>query len=503
MRTSGILLHVSSLSSPYGIGTFGKEAFDLIDFLKLGGQTYWQILPIGPTSYGDSPYQSFSAYALNPYFIDLRLLTEAGLLKKEEYATLDFGKDETTVDYAAVYRNRFPVLRRAAARFFAAPPADYAVFCKAQADWLPDYALFMALKDAHDGAAFTTWEASLRRREPAALEAARAQYAADVDFYTMLQYLAYRQWERVKAYAGQNGVKIIGDMPIYVAADSADVWACPHLFRLDADGAPVEVAGCPPDAFSKDGQLWGNPLYDWKAMEKDGYDWWCRRIQAACTLFDVVRIDHFRGFEAYYAIPGGATTAQKGRWRKGPGMKLFRRVRERLGDLPIIAEDLGFLTPAVHKLLKATGFPGMKVLQFGFDPEEESAYLPHNYPPNCVVYTGTHDNDTINGWAESTEEDVVQYARDYLRLGTDESLNWCMMKAALASPADTAILTMQDLLGLGSEGRMNTPSTVGGNWQWRVTGDCLNSWLAGLLYENNRIYRRLPPGETAKKATEQ
>ena len=501
MRTSGILLHISSLSSPYGIGTFGKEAFDFADFLKEAGQTYWQILPIGPTSYGDSPYQSFSAYALNPYFIDLRTLTAQGLLTPADYSGCPFGRNEREVDYAALYQYRFPVLRRAFARFCAAPSSDLTAFTQRHRDWLPDFALFMALKDAHGGAPFTDWEEPLRRRDPAALTAARARYADDVAFYIFLQYEAYTQWEAVKHYANRNGIRIIGDMPIYVAADSADVWAHPELFRLDDDRRPTAVAGCPPDAFSKDGQLWGNPLYRWDAMEADGYGWWCDRIRSACTLFDVVRIDHFRGFEAYYAIPAGARTARKGRWCRGPGMKLFRRVREQLGELPIIAEDLGFLTPAVQRLLKATGFPGMKVLQFGFDPEKESAYLPHNYPRNCVVYTGTHDNDTINGWVETTAPAVVQYAREYLRVGGGESFNWCMMKAALASPADTAILTMQDLLGLGSEARMNTPSTVGGNWQWRVTGDCLNSWLAGILRENARIYRRLPPEAVEAETT--
>ncbi len=493
MRTSGILLHISSLSSPYGIGTFGKEAFDFIDFLEKAGQTYWQLLPLGPTSYGDSPYQSFSAFALNPYFIDLRLLEKEGLLKKQEFATVNFGDDPTQVDYAALYHKRYPIWRKAAARFFAAVPTDYDAFCVKNADWLNDYALFMALKDAHDGAAFTEWETPLVRREPAALEKAREQYADDVAFYTMLQYLAFAQWERVKDYANAHGVRLIGDMPIYVAADSADVWANPSLFCLDENSCPTAVAGCPPDAFSEDGQLWGNPLYRWEDMAADGYRWWCQRIAAACRLFDVVRIDHFRGFEAYYTIPAGAVNAKKGKWKKGPGIKLFKKVKEQLGELPIIAEDLGFLTPAVHKLLKATGFPGMKVLQFAFDPEEESDYLPHNFSHNCVVYTGTHDNDTINGWAKQSPADVVAYARAYLQADENDSLNWCMMKAALASPADTAILTMQDLLGLGSEARMNTPSTIGENWQWRVTGDCINSWLAGIVRENTRIWRRLPP----------
>ena len=496
MRQSGILLPVFSLPSPGGIGTFGKEALDFIDFLRKAGQSVWQILPIGPTSYGDSPYQSFSAYALNPYYIDLRRLAAQGWLSPDELPA-ESDEPPAPVDYAELYRTRFPLLRRAAARFFSAPPADYAAFCAAQADWLPDYALFMALKDAHGGAAFTDWEPPLRRREPEALKAAAAAYADDTAFYTMLQYLAFLQWDSVKRYANANGIRILGDMPIYVSADSADVWADPALFCLDADGRPTEVAGCPPDAFSADGQLWGNPLYDWAAMEADGYRWWCRRIEAACTLFDTVRIDHFRGFESYYAIPAGETTARRGRWRKGPGMRLFRAVREALGELPIIAEDLGFLTPAVHRLLRTTGFPGMKVLQFAFDPAEESDYLPHNCLPHSVIYTGTHDNDTILGWEAHADPAAVDYARAYLRVQPGEALNWCMIKAALASPSETAILTMPDLLGLGSEARINTPATLGGNWQWRFGGDCLNDWLAGILRENTRIYCRLPAGREA------
>ncbi len=498
MRQSGILLPIFSLPSPGGIGTFGKEALDFIDFLRKAGQSVWQILPIGPTSYGDSPYQSFSAYALNPYFIDPRRLAAQGWLTQDELPA-ESDAPPAPVDYAALSVDRLPLLRRAAARFFTSPDSGFAAFCAKEADWLADYALFMALKDAHGGAAFTDWEPSLRRREPQALADASAAYAADTAFYLLLQYWAFSQWDEVKRYAAASGVRILGDMPIYVSADSADVWADPALFCLDADGRPTEVAGCPPDAFSDDGQLWGNPLYNWAAMEKDGYAWWQRRIRAACTLFDTVRIDHFRGFEAYYAIPAGETTAKNGRWRKGPGMRLFRAVREALGALPIVAEDLGFLTPAVHRLLRQTGFPGMKVLQFAFDPDEESAYLPHNCLPHSVIYTGTHDNDTILGWEKSADPDTVAYARAYLRAHDGEAFNWCMMKAALASPCETAILTMPDLLGLGSEGRINTPATLGGNWPWRFGGDCLNDWLAGILRENTRLYCRLP--KTTKDKT--
>ncbi len=502
MRSSGILMPVFSLPSPYGIGTLGKEAYMFVDFLRKAGQRYWQILPLNPTNYGDSPYQSFSAFAGNPYFIDLDLLTDAGLLCREEYADTDFGDDPELVDYGKLYRHRLPLLRRAYHRFTDEEMLER--FCREQAFWLEDYALFMAIKDAQGGVSWRQWARPLRHRDPSVLQEVRDRYAEDIRFYQFLQYMFYLQWGRLKDYANQQGIHIIGDMPIYVADDSADVWGNPQLFDLDDNLLPRVVAGCPPDAFSADGQLWGMPVYDWKAMASDDvpYSWWRQRLRHALTVYDMVRIDHFRGFESFYCIPYGAKDAKKGTWRKGPGMKLFRALQQDLGDaLPIIAEDLGFLTPAVRKLLKQSGFPGMKVLQFAFDSREESDYLPHHYSNNCVVYTGTHDNDTIMGWVATADPADVRLARQYLHVDDNEGFNWAMIRAAMASVADIAIFMMSDFMGLGSQGRINTPSTVGGrNWRWRIADGCINDWLAGIIQENTILYGRAPrPIETTCK----
>lgn len=503
MRSSGILMPIFSLASPYGIGTFGREAYEFVDFLKKAGQRYWQLLPLNPTNYGDSPYQSFSAAAGNPYFIDLQLLTQEGLLLPSDYTDIDFGSDPTSVDYGKLYRHRLPVLRRAFARF--QPDAAFASFCAAQAQWLPEYTLFMAIKDAHGGASWREWEPALRRRDPAALADAREAYAADMQFYAFLQYIFYRQWNTLKQYANAQGIRIIGDMPIYVADDSVDVWAHTENFDLTEDLTPRVVAGCPPDAFCEEGQLWGMPVYDWDAMaaEDEPYSWWRWRMRHALTVYDVVRIDHFRGFEAYYCIPYGATTAKEGVWRTGPGMALFRVLQadyaaqsgEDGAAMPIIAEDLGFLTPQVKQLLTDTGFPGMKVMQFAFDSREESNYLPHNYPRNCVVYTGTHDNDTIVGWTTSAAPQDVAHARQYLHVDEAEGFHWAMIRAAMMSVADTAIFMMADFMGLDSTARINVPSTVGDNWRWRITAGCINDWLAGIIRENTVLYGRAPREE--------
>ena len=490
MRTSGILMPIFSLPSPYGIGTLGRHAYHFVDFLEKAGQHYWQVLPLGPTTYGDSPYQSFSSYAGNPYFIDPETLIADGLLTAEEVAAYDFGCDPAAVDYGKLYENRLPMLRLAFKRF--SPDTDYNRFCADNAGWLEDYALFMALKNAHNGSSWAEWDDSLRLRDPAALAAARETYADDIALYHFIQYQFTVQWTALKAYANAHGVHIIGDIPIYVAYDSADVWAEPSQFLLDKRARPELVAGVPPDAFSEDGQLWGNPLYNWPAMKKDGYTWWKRRLQHALTLYDVVRIDHFRGFESFFAIPAEDETAKNGHWIKGPGATLFKELKRAFGELPIIAEDLGFLTPAVYKMLAATGFPGMKVLQFAFDSREENDYLPHNYNRNCVVYTGTHDNDTILGWTQTAAPADVEQARRYLHVDEAEGFNWAMMRAALMSVADTAILMMPDLVGLGSEARINTPSTLGGNWQWRIAENCINDWLAGIVREYTALYGRLP-----------
>lgn len=490
MRASGILMPIFSLPSPYGIGTFGKSAYEFVDFLRKGGQSYWQILPLNPTNYGDSPYQSFSSFAGNPYFIDLQLLIEDGLLAEKEADAVDFGTDETAVDYGKLYKNRLPLLKKAFSRF--TPDTGFKKFCQDNAYWLEDYALFMALKNAHNDVSWEEWEQDIRLREPQAIQNAQTEYAETMEFYRFIQYIFSVQWLKLKQYANKNGIKIIGDIPIYVAYDSADVWASPSQFFLDKNLKPIKVAGCPPDAFSEDGQLWGNPLYRWDVMKKDGYGWWKRRLGFALKLYDVIRIDHFRGFESYYAIPYGETTAKNGSWVKGPNTALFKALNAEFGEMPIIAEDLGFLTPAVLKMLKQSGYPGMKVLQFAFDTREDSDYLPHNYINNCVVYTGTHDNDTVIGWTKTADSTDVETARKYMHVDEAEGFNWAMMRTALSSVADTCILMMPDLMGLGSDARINTPSTIGGNWMWRIRNGCINDWLAGILYENTKLYGRAP-----------
>lgn len=486
MRASGILMPIFSLSSPYGIGTFGKAAYEFVDFLKEAGQTYWQILPLGPTGFGDSPYQSFSSYAGNPYFIDLDTLKYWGYLHSGEYENIDYGTP-LKVDYGKLYNNRLPVLNIAAKRFLENPKSDFSDFCKENDYWLDDYALFMALKN--DGVYLDVMSTPLRKREENAVIDATNKYANEMEIIKAIQYFFFSQWKKLKKYANENGIKIIGDIPIYVSPDSADLWANPKQFLLDADYKPTKVAGCPPDAFSEDGQLWGNPLYNWDKMKEDNYSWWQSRIKHCATLYDVVRIDHFRAFDEYYAIPNGSKTAKNGRWQKGPGMSLIKAINEVEG-IKIIAEDLGHLTDSVEELLKNSGYPGMAVLQFAFDPKSDSKYLPHNIGKNTVVYVGTHDNDTVNGWINSISTAEFNFCTEYLRLNTSEGYNWGMIKAALGTAADTCILQMQDLLSLGSEGRINTPSTEGDNWQWRIGEGCVNSWLAGILKEQTKLYRR-------------
>ena len=499
MRTSGVLMPISSLPSPYGIGTMGKQAKKFVDFLDKAGQKYWQILPICPTSYGDSPYQSFSSFAGNPYFIDLEYLCKDKLLTKKECGSFDWGGSEKYIDYGIMYISRYKLLKKAYARFVKNIPDDYEQFCKTEAEWLDEYALFMALKDANDGVAWFEWDEDLKKRKPEAIEAAKKEYADDIDFYKMLQYLFFKQWRQLKAYANSKNIEIIGDVPIYVAGDSADVWANPKQFYLDEDLNPIEVAGCPPDAFSADGQLWGNPLFRWDVMKKDGYTWWTKRISAMADLYDIIRIDHFRGFDSYYAIPAEDDTAKNGEWKEGPGMDLFKVLEKKLGKLPIIVEDLGFLTPSVIKLLKDSGFPGMKVVQFAFDSREDSDYLPHNYPKNCVVYTGTHDNDTVMGWMKTAPKSAVKFAKEYLNLTKEEGYNWGMMRAAWSSVADMAIVPMQDILGLGSEARINTPSTIGENWKWRATADQIDNSIAKKLRKCMKMYARLNEPEVEEE----
>lgn len=489
MRTSGILMPVFSLPSPYGIGTFGKSAFDFIDFLKAGSQTYWQILPLNPTGFGDSPYQSFSSFAGNPYFIDLDILIKNGLLKAEEVAAVDFGNNYEEVDYEKQYKGRYPLLKLAFSRFKA--DDKYLCFVKENAHWLDDYALFMSIKSAHCGDAWYNWSDDLKVRDSTALEQAKTDYATDIAFHKFLQFEFNRQWTNLKEYANKNGIKIIGDIPIYVSLDSVDVWANTKQFQLDDTYTPKCVAGVPPDAFSADGQLWGNPLYDWHYMKSTDYAWWKGYLGHALKRYDTVRIDHFRAFESYFSISYGDTDAKGGKWIKGPNTDLFDALKQEFGcNLPIIAEDLGIITPAVRKMLDNTGFPGMKVLQFAFDGDNQNAYLPHNLNKNCVIYTGTHDNDTVMGWLSNADNATVKQAKDYLNYNADNGFNWAMIKAAMSSVANICILTMADLMGVGSEGRINTPSTLGNNWQWRIKSECLNPWLANILKENTELYGR-------------
>ncbi|MFR8668405.1 MAG: 4-alpha-glucanotransferase [Anaerobutyricum soehngenii] len=492
MRTAGILMPITSLPSPYGVGTLGQCARDFIQFLHRAGQTYWQILPICPTGYGDSPYQSFSSYAGNPYMIDFDDLKEKGLLQEEEYASLSWGDQPTTVDYGLLYGHKFTVLKTACSRISGALSEQFQKFCKEQKFWLDDYALYMSIKDYHGGQSWKEWPETLQKREKDSLEAIHQELTDEILFWKKVQFLFFYQWDRLKAYAEENNIKIIGDLPIYVSYDSADVWAHPEEFQLDENLCPIEVAGCPPDGFSADGQLWGNPLFNWDYMKETGYQWWVNRIAYQSKIYDVIRIDHFRGFDEYYAIPYGDSTAKNGHWKPGPGMDLFTTIENKLGKLPIIAEDLGFLTDSVKQLLASTGFPGMKVLEFAFDSRDTgSGYLPHCYPNNCIVYTGTHDNDTILGWFETAPEEFQNNAIRYLRLTKEEGYHIGMMRCAWASVADTAIMQMQDFLGLGVEGRMNTPSTLGGNWTWRCLPGDYNDELADWLYEETKIYGRL------------
>ena len=494
MREQGILMPVSSIPSRYGMGTFGRESYEFVDFLKKAGQKLWQILPLGPVGYGASPYQSFSTFAGNPYYIDLEFLIEDGYLTREECDACDFGNHENYIDYEKMYLQRFPLLRKAwerAVKKGLETKKDYVAFLKKSMNWLDDYALYMALKDAFPGKCFIEWERDIRLREPLAMAKYRRELADEIRFYQFQQYLFDKQWRELKLYANKAGVKIVGDIPIYVAFDSADTWAHPELFQLDESGMPTAVAGCPPDAFSSTGQLWGNPLYNWEYHQKTNYAWWMQRIGYCYELYDVVRIDHFRGFDEYYAIPYGDPTAEFGKWEKGPGYDLFRVMKEKLGKKAVIAEDLGFLTPSVIKLVKKTGYPGMKILQFAFDSREESDYLPHNYTPNSVVYTGTHDNDTTLGWLSSMNRRDRGFAKRYLGIRSSKDIQWEFIRAALSSVSDTAIIPMQDYLGLGSEARINTPSTLGDNWKWRMVKGQLDDELAEKIRKMCKMYGRV------------
>ena len=491
-RYAGVLCPVFSLPSPYGIGTFGKSAYAFVDALAGAGQSYWQILPLGQTGYGDSPYQSFSTFAGNPYFIDLELLIEQGLLTKEECEAADLSDREDWIAYEKLYVNRYPLLRTAFARFDASAEKQYAKFRKKNSFWLEDYALFMAIKDFYGGLSFSEWEKGIRFHKKKSVEAFASRLKNEVDFYVFLQYEFDRQWKKLKKYANKAGIRIIGDIPIYVAFDSADTWANPKLFQLDDNMVPLGVAGCPPDAFSETGQLWGNPLYDWNYHKRTGYEWWMKRLAYCFDLYDVVRIDHFRGFESYYSIPYGDPTAEFGHWEKGPGYEFFSCMKKTLGERAVIAEDLGFLTDDVRNMVKKTGFPGMKITEFAFYGYQEGEYLPHKYNRNCVVYTGTHDNETAAGWVKSLSAEDLAFVKEYLGTTSEGSVAEDLVALSMMSVADTAIIPIQDYLGLGNEARINEPSTIGDDWRWRLLPGQFNAECEDAIYALTKRSFRLP-----------
>ena len=493
-RSSGILFHPTSLPGKYGIGTLGKEAYAFIDFLKKSRQKLWQIFPLGPTGYGDSPYQSFSSFAGNPYLIDFDLLIEAHLLSEEDLRDVFFGDNEEYIDYGAIYNQKYPLLRKAYENFKSSDNHEMREnlehFTRENASWLNDYSLYISLKNHFNGLPWNEWAHDIKNREHGAMEHYKNELADDIEYHNFIQFLFFKQWGDVKRYANENGIKIIGDIPIFVAADSSDAWANPEIFLFDEERKPVKVAGVPPDYFSATGQLWGNPLYNWQKLKETNYSWWVERVRANLSTCDIIRIDHFRGFEAYWAVPYGDDTAINGQWEPGPGIDLFNAIKSQLGELPIIAEDLGLMTQGVIDLREATGFPGMKILGFAFDSGEENDYLPHTYTKNCVVYTGTHDNDTLIGWFQKAKEEDRQFARDYLNSRSDDEIHWDAIRGAWSSVASMAISPVQDFLGLGSEARINTPGVAAGNWQWRLRHGVLTDELAERIAKLTRVYSR-------------
>lgn len=495
MRECGILMPIFSLPSPCGIGAFSKEAYEFIDCLAEAGQRYWQILPLGPTGYGDSPYQSFSAFAGNPYFIDPAQLREEGLLTGPEYEAAA-GTVSRYIDYKQLYDTRFLLLRRAYDRWLEQVGEDRAERMAQEelSGEALEYCFYMAVKHAFGGQSWNRWDRDIRLRRPDAVARYRRELAGEIGFCQFQQLKFAEQWRRLKAYAHSRGIRIIGDIPIYVALDSADTWVHPELFQFNEDNRPSAVAGCPPDGFSAAGQLWGNPLYRWDYHRQTGYAWWLKRMEYSLELYDLVRVDHFRGFDSYYSIPYGDETAENGTWEPGPGLGFFHSLRERFGgrELPVIAEDLGFLTESVRKLVRDTGFPGMKVLEFAFDSRETGNYFPYNYETNCVVYTGTHDNDTIRGWYESMSAGDREFSAEYLNNGNTRlsEIHWDFVRAALASVARLAVIPVQDYLGLGSSARINVPSTLGDNWKWRLLPGEFSHELAARCRRMAEIYGR-------------
>lgn len=490
-RSSGILMHVTSIPSPYGIGTFGREAYDFINFLEKAGQGYWQVLPLNPTSYGDSPYQSPSAFAGNPNLIDLDLLREDSLLKLSDYDELDFGQESCRVDYGKIFAHKLDVLRLAFENAKDSFCEQIKEFKKENEYWLEDYALYMAIKYDNNLLPWHKWGEDIKLRKPSALEYYREKLSKEISFWIFTQYIFYKQWEELRAYANDKNIKIIGDIPIYVAEDSVDVWTKSQNFLLDEKKVPTVVAGVPPDDFSDTGQYWGNPLYDWDYLKEHNYDWWVERFKANLKLYDVLRLDHFRGFESFWAIKQGAEFASEGEWKAGPNTDLFDTLKKRLGDIPMIIEDLGQVTEELVAFREAVGYPAMKILQVSFSSGETNEHLPHHHERNWVVYTGTHDHPTMKGWLETIDKDSLDYAKKYLLLNEEEGYDWGMIRGAWSSVADLAIAQMQDFLSVGDEGRMNFPDTSEGNWQWRVKKEQLSDDLAKRIKDLTKTYNRL------------
>lgn len=493
MRKSGILMPVFSLPSPYGIGTMGKQAYEFVDFLKKAGQSFWQVLPVGQTGYGNSPYQTVSAFGGSCYLIDLDLLVKEQLLKKADLEDIDWYVDETKVDFGILYNHRMKILKKAFENFDESS-TEYKKFLEEEAFWVEDLALFMALKDYFGGVPFTKWPMDVKKREERTMERYRALLEGDIRLHCFVQFEFYKQWTALKEYANEQGIEIIGDIPIYVPADSVDVWANEKYFQLDEKLVPKSVAGVPPDYFSEDGQLWGNPLYDWDALKKDDYSWWMKRLKNAFKLFDVVRIDHFRGIESYWSVKAGEKTAKGGKWCKGPAEDFIDKLHKEFKDKFFIAEDLGILTDEVRDLLKYSGYPGMKILEFAFDSEVPSDYLPHRYEKNCICYIGTHDNETLMGWIKSSTEERLKYVKDYFGIPSEKESDilWSIIRAGMRSPADLFVTQIQDYLELGNEARINKPGiSDGSNWCWRMKGDMLTDALSEKIYDITKMFERL------------
>lgn len=473
-RSSGVLMHITSLPGQFGIGTFGKSAYDFVDFLEETKQTYWQILPLTTTSYGDSPYQSFSAVAGNLNLIDFSLLKEDGLLEESDYANVNFGVNPEKVDYALLFEARRPILEKAVANTSKNSEvlAEIEKFEAENSSWLADYAEYMAIKESFGYKSFIHWDEDIKKGEETAREKYRTELQDSIRYYTVTQYFFFKQWLALKEYANEKGIKIIGDMPIYVSADSVEMWTMPELFKVDENNEPLYVAGCPADDFSPTGQLWGNPIYDWEKHKEQGFSWWIYRVQESFKIYDVLRIDHFKGFSDFWQIDKDAENAVNGTWEAGPGIELFQKIKEQLGDLPIVAENLGFIDAKAEKLLDDSGYPGMKILQFAF-PGEDNLDRPHHYTQNSVAYTGTHDNDVVNGWYEKLSESEKELVFEYLNRRDDEKITEAMIRGIYSSVSDYAIVTMQDLLDKDATSRMNVPSTVGGNWEWRMLAEDL------------------------------